>query len=287
MGKRAAIYTRVSSDEQAENGYSLSSQLDGCRKYAATHDFTVVIELADDCSGSIPIAERPEGGKIYKAIDESQIDAIIMYTQDRTARDERVLEYLLFKDHIYSHGLELHYSDTGLDPYTMEGNLVGYIKAHAASEERKKVRERTMRGKNAKARNNRMVLNGLIPYGYKKIGIGKDAKLEIDEEQAEVVKWVFEWYTRGDGANGPLSMRSIARRLEMLKIPTATGGARWSTTVISGILEKEIYAGRAHYGKRRNRDGKTVAQPREAQISIDVPELAIIDRPTFEIVKNS
>lgn len=176
MGKRASIYTRVSSDEQAENGYSLPLQLDGCRKYGAMHNFTVVIELAEDCSGTIPIIERPEGSRLYQAIDAGQLDAVILFTVDRTARDERVLEYLLFKDYLYSHDLELHYSDTGLDPYTMEGNLVGYLKSWGAAEERRKIIERTSRGNNMKARNEKPVMSGYAPYGYRRESKGKTAR---------------------------------------------------------------------------------------------------------------
>ena len=57
MGKRAVIYARVSTDEQAEKGYSLPHQLEECRKYAYAHNIKVVGEMVDDFSGST--LERP------------------------------------------------------------------------------------------------------------------------------------------------------------------------------------------------------------------------------------
>ncbi len=164
----------------------MPSQLEACRKYAEQHGFVVVAELADDCSGTIPIMDRPRGKELYRLVDSSGVDAVILYTLDRTARDEKVIEYLLFKSHLYDKGVELHYSDTGLDPYTMEGNLVGYIKAHAATEERKKITERSKRGKLAKAQAGRWI-GMLVPYGYSKIGSKRDARLEINDAQANIV----------------------------------------------------------------------------------------------------
>lgn len=53
---RTALYTRVSTDEQAEHGYSLQSQLEQCRRYAELHELSVTVELSDDRSGSHWIA---------------------------------------------------------------------------------------------------------------------------------------------------------------------------------------------------------------------------------------
>jgi site-specific DNA recombinase len=89
MTKRAVLMARVSTDEQAEKGYSLPSQLEACRKYAEEHGFGVVAEITDDCSGAIPVAERPGGAKVYDMLRKGQADVVIQYTIDRTARDKR------------------------------------------------------------------------------------------------------------------------------------------------------------------------------------------------------
>ncbi len=273
--KRAAISARVSTDGQAEHGYSLPTQLEGCRRYAAEHGFSIVTELVDDCSGSIPIADRPEGRKLYDLVSSKAVDAVILYTHDRTARDEQVLEYLLFKAFCYDHGVELHYSDAGLDPYTMEGNLVGYIKAHAAAEERKKIRERSTRGKNGKAQNGRIVFGGTIPYAYRKQGKGREAIYIIYEPEAETVRLIYAWYVDG------VSVYEIVDRLRENSAPPPKLG-RWTKDSVTFVLNNELYAGVFWWGQVRVINGKKVKQPRESWTRIDVPELAIVDRPLWE-----
>jgi site-specific DNA recombinase len=289
MDKKAVIYARVSTDEQAAKGYSLPTQLDACRKYAARLGFTVISELADDCSGAIPIRDRPEGGKIYHLIEAGGINALILYTLDRTARDEMGLEYLLLKRDLMARGIELHYTDTGIDNDDMWSNAIGYFKSLGAADERRKIIERTTRGKNAKARNNDLVMTGHPPFGYKRVGKSKEAHLVIDDEEAGIVKSIFEWYTIGDGIGGPLSLRAIAFKLEEGGMPTpnhrTNAADYWIPATIRGILKNEIYTGHTYYGKSRVVKKKRIKQPQEEWIAIDVPQLAIIERDIFELAQ--
>ncbi len=266
--KRVVIYARVSTDEQAKYGYSLSTQLAACRQYAQTHGFTTVAELDDDCSGTIPIIARPKGRDLYDLIERDSIDGVILYTHDRTARDERVIEYLLFKSHLYDKGIELHYSDDGLDPYTLEGNLVGYIKAHEAASERRKIVERSNRGKVEKARRGNWVGNN-HPYGYRVIGKGRDAHLEIDEEAAKVVERAFAMYLGLDGYKY-YTMLGIAKILTAEKVPLhgrAYKNAKgWGQESVRYILMNPAYIGEFRY----------------KDVIIHLPDLAIIDREVWE-----
>ncbi|HTP08947.1 MAG TPA: recombinase family protein, partial [Anaerolineae bacterium] len=145
--KRAVIVARVSTQRQARQGLSIETQLEKCCEYAERNGFAVVEELQDAISGTVPIAERPAGQQLYKLIDDHAVEAVILYTNDRTARDDYSIEYLLLKDHCYSNGIELHYADSGRDDNTVTGNIVGYIKAQIAAEEKRKIAERTMRNK--------------------------------------------------------------------------------------------------------------------------------------------
>ncbi len=53
--------------------------------------------------------ERTSGGQtMYSLIDSRAVEAVILYTNDRTARDDYTIEYPLLKDHCYTNGIELH-----------------------------------------------------------------------------------------------------------------------------------------------------------------------------------
>ena len=280
--KPAVIVARVSTDQQAEKGYSLPTQLAAMRQYAAKLGRPVQEEITDDCSGAIPIAERPGGKRLYALADSGQIGMVIFYTLDRTARDERVLEYLLLKSYLHDRGIELHYTDTGLDPYTMEGNLVGYIKAHAAADERRKIAERSSRGRHAKARAGQWVGTGYAAFGYRREGNGMEARIVIDEAEAAIVRSIFEWFTlRG------LSLRGIASRLITERVPSPNHSSRsvekWRPETIRAILKNEIYIGKVYYGKTRIVNKRRVKRPPEEwTLAVDTPHLAIIDPQTYE-----
>lgn len=68
--KRAAVYARVSTDEQADAGYGLDVQMDRCREYAKRQDWTVVGEFQESYTGRAPFGERPEGEKVVKLLKD-------------------------------------------------------------------------------------------------------------------------------------------------------------------------------------------------------------------------
>lgn len=258
---RAVLYARVSTRKQKEQGYSLDSQIDGCRKYANEHGFTVVAEISDDCSGTIPVFERQGGARLYDMVDSSEVEAVILYTDDRTERQDDLakagMEYLLFKFYLYDHNVQLHYSDTGLDEVSDIGNLFGLLKAQRRSEERRKLKERTHRGRIKKAKNGLVVGNGHMPYGYQY----QDGQLVKIERQVQVVEQMYHWCVV-DG----LSCTAIARELTTLHITTPgeekgykrkREPGKWDASVVQRMLTNPVYKGELHYGRTKRAKSKT------------------------------
>lgn len=289
---RTLVYTRVSTSEQVER-YGLDTQLRNCRSYAANNGMEIVVELSDDISGAVKIAERPQGKLIYQYVDNREVDAVLMPTIDRTSRDEKAIEYQLFKLYLNDNDVELHYADSGVDHDTMEGDLIGYIKAKMAGEERKKIMLRTMEGKVSKALKNKLVMIGHPPFGYYREGKKDTAKLLIDPQEAQVVKLIFNWYARGDDDGKPLALRAIAIRLIESGVLTPhykKNAARyWIPATLHGILTNEIYTGVTYYRKTKvvkvKGKKRRIKNPPEEWIKIDVPELAIIDKATFDLAQ--
>jgi site-specific DNA recombinase len=259
--KRAVIIARVSTKAQAKET-SLETQLERCREYAVRNGFDVIEELQDTISGTVPIADRPAGKRLYNLIDAHTVNAVILFTNDRTARDDFSIEYLLLKERCYSNGIELHYSDTGRDDNTVTDNITGYIRAQIAAEERRKIAERVTRGKLALAERGKWPV-GHVRYGYKRIGKTADAPILIDETKSAVVKRIFRDFI-GQGGKKPLGTRSIAVNLNREGIPAPQRGS-WSPIKISNIVKCAAYTGRFNF----------------VGIEVPRPELRIVDDDVF------
>jgi len=164
--KRAVLYARVSTDDQADKGYSLPSQLEMCRKYAERLGYPVVAELTEDISGIMPISERPEGKKLTAMLKARQADAVTVYQVDRLSRD--IVDLLAMVRVWLRAGVEVHTCDIG--KVESELDIVLVIKGWQGGDERKKIVERTSRGRYAKAKAGKVVGNGWSPYGYRYVG---------------------------------------------------------------------------------------------------------------------
>ncbi len=272
--KRAVLMARVSTTEQAEKGYSLPSQLEACKRYAVKHGFQVVDEITDDCSGAIPVAERPGGAKVYAMLRSGQVDVVVQYTIDRTSRDKREypIEFLVFLRDVQDLGAELHFVDTGKS----DGGILDLFRAWQAADERRKICERTARGKDAKAQNGLVVSSMATPYGY----TFADGNI-TPNKQASVVQMIYTWYVRGDDDGNKLSINGIAGRLSKMGITTPgelkrrgrrrkRGAGVWNTTTIYKILSNPTYCGEWRWGVTRKDNGTKSISPIEEVITIAV-----------------
>ena len=284
MSKRAVIYTRVSTDEQAEKGYSLPHQLNECRRYCQNNGFVIAQEFLDNYSGAT--LERPGFSLLKKYICQNQVDAVIVYTADRLSRN--VVDFLVLCDEWERARIELHYVDRGKSQNNFEGLLTDGIFAMLAHGERLKIIQRTSDGRHNKAKHNRVVMTGIPPYGYNRVGKGADAEYQINEVQAEVVRSIFRWYVDGDGdgINGPISLRAISSRLDELGISPPNYRSKmapgWYPNSVRVVLTNEIYIGKTYYGKVITENGKRRPRPKNEWKPIDVPHLAMIDAETFK-----
>ena len=293
MSKRAVLYARVSTDEQAAKGYSLPSQLEAMRKYAAQQGFKVIAEFCDDYSGATPIEFRPEGKKAYAMLQSGQADVIIAYTIDRFVRppedgDEWDMPILIRG--LAKLGREIHTVRRGKLNTNFADLLIALLDARKAGEERRDIRERTMRGKSRKLQEGKAGTGGGVAYGYRIVcdERGKAVTLAIDEQTARIVRLIYKWYVEGDEHGKRLSISAIASRLSEMGIPTPgelqpgckrkRAPGMWSHSAVARIITSEIYAGIWWYGKTIGDSAKR--RPKDEQIAVSVP--AIVNRETWE-----
>ncbi len=167
------------------------------------------------------------------------------------------------------------------------------LDARKAGEERRDIRERSMRGKRAKAKSGR-VIGVRAPYGYRHIRDehGKAITLIIDKETGLIVKLIFTWYVYGDETGKPLAARAIALRLTEMRIPTPgtlqrgyefrkrTPGV-WGVNSIIKILDREAYAGTWYYGLFEKKAGYKSYNQGDGKNAIAVSVPAIVDHETW------
>lgn len=277
MTKQAAIYARVSTDDQAERGYSIPSQIEACKKFADQKGCNIAGVYPDDISGTVPVSDRPEGSGLQQAIETRFINCVIVYQVDRLSRD--IVDLLTTVRDWLRLGVEIYSLDVG--QITSELDIVLVIKGWQGSDERQKIRERTMRGKSAKAKAGKVVGEGVAPFGYSY----HDGGFVINEQQAKVIRMIFNWYVNGDENRHMMGFVAIAERLTQTGIASplnAKGILRyhgkaigWGSNTIRRIIISETYCGVWQWGKR--------TRAKEDQIPVTVP--AIISRELWDLAQ--
>ncbi|GAW92348.1 recombinase family protein [Calderihabitans maritimus] len=227
---RALVYTRVSTAGQAE-GFSLATQREACGKKARELGATEIIYLEDTYTG-IEL-ERPAMNKLREHVRARNVDLIVVYDPDRFSRN--LNDLLIVTKEIDKAGITLQFVNFDWQN-TPQGILFLQLRGAIAQFEHALIKERTTRGKRKKAAAGK--IGGYAkPYGYK---FNKESdELEIVPEEAEVVKKIFEWYTR---EQDPLSSYAIAKKLAAEGIPGPTGKG-WFYSSILRMLKNETYTG--------------------------------------------
>ena len=232
---RAAIYVRVSTDEQARHGFSLAEQREACRARATVLGASKINEFADEGVSGTTL-DRPGLIKLRETVQAGEIDIIIVRDPDRLSR--KLAHQLLLTEDIEKAGVRLEFLDfTWQD--TPEGRLFYSIRGAIAEFEREKILYRIVRGKTQKAR------QGGLPMGFYAYGYTHDTETgqaKIKEAEAEVVKKIFSLFISTDmGING------VARWLNEEEIPTKKGRPHWHRQVVRQILQNPVYIGEWHY----------------------------------------
>ena len=295
MHKPAAIYTRVSSDRQKED-HTIASQTATLIEYAQTHGYAVPPEWTFQDEGySGATLVRPGLEALRDLSAEGQIAAVLVYSPDRLSR--KYAYQVLLTEELLRCGVEVIFlkSPAGATP---EDQLVVQFQGMIAEYERAQIVERSRRGKRHKAQQGVVnVLSG-APYGYRyvKKSDHSAAYYEVIEHEAQVVRMVFEAYTRRH-----LSINAIARLLNEQRIPTRTEKTRWERSTVWAMLRNPAYQGKACYGKTElqprqritrplrqrnrlpNRNSANHERPRQEWIEVAVP--AVVTEEVFALAQ--
>src|ERR671924_112952 len=201
---KAAIYCRVSTVGQEEDGTPLATQEEQCRKHAAEHSYVVdESQIYREIYTGTELWDRPQLTRLREAIRHEAVSVVVAYAIDRLSRDPVHLGVVLSEaEH---HGVDMEFVTEPLDN-TPEGQLIRFVRGYAAKVEVEKIRERVIRGKRARVEGGKLHNAGPELYGYRR---DKAAGIRtIYEPEAAVVRQIFSWLVEER-----MSIKAIVRRL--------------------------------------------------------------------------
>lgn len=238
---RAAIYIRVSTEEQArDQRLSLVVQEQRCRA-AALADGAREVLLYSDPGATSRSLDRPAMRRLLE--DLSRLDAIYAVDMSRITSSVRDLEAI--RDALRASGTDLITLDGVPDITGATGELVSTITVASRRHVLELYRARAIDSLNELARRGHH--HGRCPLGYRRPRdagghVIRDAPLDVEPGEAELVRRIYQSYARG------ASLSAIAQRLTAEGTRTSRGRGSWSPQQISGILDNPIYRGLIRYG---------------------------------------
>lgn len=227
---RAAIYCRVSTDEQAKHGYSLDAQQEQCMSYIKQFGHDLHKIYVDD-GYSAKNMKRPALQDMLSDVEKKKIDIIIIWRLDRLTR--KALDGLRMVDEIFTkYGASFASITERHDLTNAQGRWMFTVALANAQNERELIGERVAFGQAKKAATGRRVSLGPI-YGYDKV----DGRLEVNEEEAEIVNQIFELYVYKSYGYAKISATLNDGTAKAKK-------TTWKPVTIKGILKNITYIGK-------------------------------------------
>jgi site-specific DNA recombinase len=296
MPKQAALYARVSSEQQSESG-TIQSQIAALLDRCQSDEMTIPEELRfidDGYSGATLV--RPALERLRDAVYNGAVDSVYMQSPDRLSR--KYAYQILLIDEFRRAGVEVVFLNRKLAD-TPEDELLLQVQGIVAEYERAKIMERSRRGRIYAARQGSLNVFGRAPYGYRYVRREEadgNAHFEIAFDEARVVQQIFQWIGKER-----ITLNEASRRLTAAGVKTSSGKTGWSASTISGMLKNPAYMGHAAFGKttvgaprtryrrpkgapEHSKRGHSVYDvPSDQWISIPVPPL--VTPALFEVVQ--
>lgn len=237
--KKVAIYVRVSTQEQATEGYSISEQQERLKKYCEAHGWTLVDSYVDPgFSGTN--TNRPALQKLLADIPHGCFDTVLVYKLDRLSRSQKDTMQLI-EDVFLKNNIDFISMNENFDTGTPFGRAMIGILSVFAQLERDQIKERLSMGRVGRAKTGKWNGGQKPPVGYEY----KDGQLIPIEYEAMQIRKVFDLFL--NGLNGEqLSMHQIK---DYMGSRYRTRYSAWTQAAcVSRVLKNRIYIGEIKYG---------------------------------------
>jgi len=232
---RVAIYIRVSSTEQAQEGYSLPAQTSILRKYSESYNYTIYEMYQDAGISGKNITDRPGLINLMEDAKNNKFDAVLIWKLSRLSRS--LLDLLGIVDEFNKNNIALLSYSEHFDTSTPIGKMLLQLLGSIAEFERNTIIENVKMGMNERFKQG--LSKASIPFGYEYSG--KNAV--VNPEKAVLIKEIFTRYTSGSG------IRPLVTYLNLSGYKNRNG-MPWRHEVVLKMLQNEFYTGYVTTGRK-------------------------------------
>lgn len=204
-GKKAALYIRVSTDAQREEGYSIDAQRERLTAYCVAKGIEEC-DLYIDGGYTGSNLERPQMRRLIAEAKKGLLSHVVVYKLDRLSRSQKDTLYLI-EDVFNVHGIHFVSMEESMDTATPLGRLMIGILSAFAQLERENIRERTRMGMRERVKSGLWMGGGRLPFGY-----DYDAKagILVPNADADTVRQMYDLYIGGASASAIARMCGFA-----------------------------------------------------------------------------
>nr|WP_144925588.1 recombinase family protein [Paenibacillus bovis] len=268
--QRVAIYARVSTEEQAKEGFSIAAQLQTLRQYAQVYKWEVIDEYVDEGISGKSVNGRPEMQRLIKDVENERFDAVMVWKISRLSRN--MLDTLMILDKFEKYNVKFISYSENFDTSSPIGRLVLQIMASIAEMERNTLSENVKLGMKQRAIEGRW--NGGVVFGYDTV----KKELVINEEEAKIIQLIYHMYANGKG------LRAISNYLNKAGFRTKRN-RHFSINGVAQILDNVVYNGKISWLKVENWDTKRRKGKNPNPILVEGKHEAIISDELWNVVR--
>lgn len=230
---KVAIYVRVSTTKQEEEGYSIDEQKAKLSSYCSIKDWSVY-KIYTDGGFSGSNTERPALERLIKDAKERKFDTVLVYKLDRLSRSQKDTLYLI-EEVFIKNDIEFLSLQENFDTSTPFGKAMIGLLAVFAQLEREQIKERMQLGKLGRAKAGKSMMWARTSYGYDYHR--ETGTVTINELEAVAIRDIFESYLSG------MSITKLRDKLND-KYPKTPA---WHYRIVRGILANPVYCGYNQY----------------------------------------
>jgi len=236
--QRVAAYCRVSTDSEDQlNSYKSQVQYytDLIKNKS---EWSLAGIYADEAITGTQVKKREDFQRLINDCMNGDVDMIITKSISRFARN--TLDTLKYVRMLKDKGVAVFFEEENINTLTMDGELLLVILSSVAQQEVENISANVKKGLKMKMQRGELVgFQGCLGYDYNY----EDKTLTVNEEEAKIVRYIFQRYTEGAGGS------VIAQELEHLGYKTKRGSSKWAETTVLGIIKNEKYKGDILLGK--------------------------------------